>query len=35
MNVADLPVKRALGGLHFIADLTPPYGRVLVDYLAA
>lgn len=33
--VADLPVKRALGGLHFIADLTLPYGRVLFDYLAA
>ena len=31
--VADLPVKRALGGLHFIADLTLPYGRVLFDYL--
>lgn len=33
--VADLPVRRALGGLHFIADLTLPYGRVLFDYLAA
>lgn len=32
--VADLPVKRAQGGLHFIADLTLPYGRVLFDYLA-
>lgn len=32
--VADLPVRRALGGLHFIADLTLPYGRVLHDYLA-
>lgn len=32
--VADLPVKRVLGGLHFIADLTLPYGRVLFDYLA-
>lgn len=31
--VADLPVKRVLGGLHFIADLTLPYGRVLHDYL--
>jgi acetoacetate decarboxylase len=30
--VADLPVKWALGGLHFIADLTLPYGRVLHDY---
>ncbi|MDE1953543.1 MAG: acetoacetate decarboxylase [Betaproteobacteria bacterium] len=31
--VADLPVRKALGGLHFIADLTLPYGRVLHDYL--
>jgi acetoacetate decarboxylase len=30
--VADLPVRRVLGGLHFIADLTLPYGRVLFDY---
>ena len=30
--VADLPVKRAIGGLHFIADLTLPYGRVMFDY---
>lgn len=31
--VADLPVKHVRGGLHFIADLTLPYGRVLHDYL--
>ena len=31
--VADLPVRRVLGGLHFIADLTLPYGRVLHDYI--
>jgi acetoacetate decarboxylase len=31
--VADLPVKRILGGQHFIADLTLPHGRVLYDYL--
>lgn len=30
--VADLPVKRVIGALHFIADLTLPYGRVLHDY---
>jgi acetoacetate decarboxylase len=30
--VADLPVRGVLGGLHFIADLTLPYGRVLHDY---
>ncbi|PKO68758.1 MAG: acetoacetate decarboxylase [Betaproteobacteria bacterium HGW-Betaproteobacteria-16] len=31
--VADLPIKGVLGGLHFIANLTLPYGRVLHDYL--
>lgn len=31
--VADLPVREMVGGLHFIADLTLPYGRVLHDYL--
>jgi acetoacetate decarboxylase len=30
--VADLPARRVIGGLHFIADLTLPYGRVLHDY---
>ena len=30
--VADLPVRKVIGGLHFIADLTLPYGRVLHDY---
>ena len=30
--VADLPVRKIVGGLHFIADLTLPYGRVLYDY---
>jgi acetoacetate decarboxylase len=33
--VADLPVRGVLGGLHFIADLTLPYGRVLHDYRKA
>ncbi|MEX3790367.1 acetoacetate decarboxylase [Paraburkholderia sp. BR14374] len=32
--VADLPVKRVIGAVHFIADLTLPYGRVLYDYKA-
>ena len=32
--VADLPVRRVIGGQHFIADLTLPYGRVLHDYMA-
>jgi acetoacetate decarboxylase len=31
--VADLPVRRVVGGRHFIADLTLPGGRVLLDYL--
>lgn len=31
--VADLPVRRMVGGRHFIADLTLPYGRVIHDYL--
>lgn len=31
--VANLPVRETVGGLHFIADLTLPYGRVLHDYL--
>ncbi len=31
--VADFPVKRIIGGKHFIADLTLPYGRVIYDYL--
>lgn len=31
--VSDLPVRGIVGGLHFIADLTLPYGRVIHDYL--
>lgn len=31
--VADLPVRKILGGLHVIADVTLPYGRVIYDYL--
>ena len=31
--VADLPVLKVAGGLHFVADLTLPYGRVLHDYI--
>lgn len=31
--VADFPVKRIVGGSHFIADITLPYGRVIHDYL--
>ena len=30
--VADLPVRKVNGGMHFIADLTLPYGRVIYDY---
>ncbi len=32
--VADFPVRRVIGGRHFIADLTLPYGRVLHDYIS-
>jgi acetoacetate decarboxylase len=31
--VADFPVKKVLGGSHFIADITLPYGRIIHDYL--
>lgn len=31
--VADLPVRKVLGGLHVIANVTLPYGRVIFDYL--
>ena len=30
--VADLPVRKVVHGMHFLADLTLPYGRVLYDY---
>ncbi len=32
--VTDFPVRRVLGGRHFVADLTLPYGRVVYDYLS-
>jgi len=32
--VADLPVKRVLGGMDIVVDLTLPEGRVIRDYLA-
>jgi acetoacetate decarboxylase len=31
--VADFSVKNIIGGSHFIADATLPYGRVIHDYL--
>ncbi|HEY8189185.1 MAG TPA: hypothetical protein VIF12_00755 [Micavibrio sp.] len=31
--VADFPVRKTIGGSHFIADITLPYGRVIHDYL--
>jgi acetoacetate decarboxylase len=31
--VADFAVKSIIGGSHFIADITLPYGRVIHDYL--
>ena len=33
-RVADLPVKRIVGGRHMIVDFVLPYGHVLHDYLA-
>jgi acetoacetate decarboxylase len=33
-RVADLPVRKIIGGRHQIVDFTLPYGRVLHDYLA-
>jgi acetoacetate decarboxylase len=33
-RVADLPVKRIVGGRHQMVDFVLPYGRVLHDYLA-
>jgi acetoacetate decarboxylase len=33
-RVADLPVKRIVGGRHLLVDFLLPYGRVLHDYLA-
>lgn len=33
-RVADLPVRRIVGGRHQLVDFTLPYGRVLHDYLA-
>jgi acetoacetate decarboxylase len=31
--LADLPIKRIIGGSHFIADMSLPYGKVEYDYL--
>ena len=31
--LADLPVRKIIGGRHIVADLTLPYGRVLHDYI--
>ena len=33
-RVADLPVKRIVGGRHQVVDFVLPFGRVLHDYLA-
>ncbi|MFZ9712339.1 MAG: acetoacetate decarboxylase [Burkholderiaceae bacterium] len=32
--VADLPIRRIIGGKHFVGDLSLPHGRLLHDYLA-
>jgi acetoacetate decarboxylase len=31
--VADLPIRRIVGGKHYISNLTLPHGRVLFDYI--
>ena len=31
--VADFPVRKIIGGSHFIADITLPYGRIIHDYM--
>jgi acetoacetate decarboxylase len=31
--LADLPIKRMVGGNHYIADMSLPYGKVEYDYL--
>ncbi|NEU13192.1 acetoacetate decarboxylase [Methylobacterium sp. BTF04] len=33
-RVADLPVRRIVGGRHMVVDFTLPFGQVLHDYLA-
>ncbi len=32
--VVDLPVRKVIGGLHFVADPTLPHGRVMHVYLS-
>ena len=32
--LADFPVRKILGGSHFIADMSLPYGKIELDYLA-
>ena len=32
--VASLPVREVVSAIHFITDLTLPYGEVVHDYLA-
>lgn len=32
-RVADLPIKKIISGIHFVCDLTLPYGEVVKDYL--
>lgn len=31
--IADLPLKKVISGMHVVADITLPYGRVVHDYL--
>ena len=32
--IADFPVRKIVGASHFIADMSLPYGKVEIDYLA-
>lgn len=32
-NIADLPVRKVISGVHILTDLTLPYGKVVFDYL--
>ncbi len=31
--VADLPLRKVISGMHVVADITLPYGRIVHDYL--
>ena len=33
--LADLPVRKVVGGLHMVTNMTLPYGKVIHDYLGS